>query len=102
MRLACQQRGRPKEIALINVVEDFVVDAVWRLRNFDATLTYQIKRIAWFPFAENYLAGVFSENANSRRDLLADLDVTASCMTFYVYCLYAAAPGLLCTAIIIA
>ncbi len=77
MRLARQQRGRPKEIALINVVEDFVVDAVCRLRNFHATLTYQIKRIAWFPFAENYFAGFFSEHANSRRDLLDDLDVNA-------------------------
>ena len=77
MRRARQQRGRPKEIALINVVEDFVVDAVCRLGNFHATLTYQIKRIAWFPFAENYFAGFFSEHANSRRDSLEDLDVNA-------------------------
>src|SRR5437899_12882412 len=94
MRLACQQRGRPKEIALINVVEDFVVDAVWRLRNFHATLTYQIKRIAWFPFAENYFAGFFRSTLILRAIFLMILTSTAFNRRFFENCFIGRGPAL--------
>lgn len=54
-----------------------MVDAVSRLRNFNAALAYQIKRIAGFTFAKNNLAGFLSEHANFRRDALDDLGVNS-------------------------
>src|SRR5438105_5482738 len=75
MRLACQERRCTKEISLVDVVVDFVFHALCRLRNLDAALAYQIKRIARFTFAKNDFARFLSEHANFRRDALDDLGV---------------------------
>src|ERR1700736_2290327 len=75
MRLTRQQRNCAEEISLVNVVEDFVVDAVCGLRNFNAALADQIKRTAWFTFAKNYFTGFLSQHANFRRDALDDLGI---------------------------
>ncbi len=54
-----------------------MVDAIRRLRNFNATLAHQIKRIAWFSFAKNDFAGFLSYHANFWRDTIDDLGVNS-------------------------
>src|SRR5260370_8068360 len=77
MRLARQQRSCDKEISLINVVEDLAVDAVCRLRNFNAALPYQIERIARFAFAKNYFTRFLSQHAKFWRDALDDVGINS-------------------------
>src|SRR5713101_6878562 len=75
MRLARQQRSCAKEISLINVVEDLAVDAVCRLRNFNAALPYQVERIARFAFTKNYFTGFLSQHAKFWRNALDDVGI---------------------------
>src|SRR6266571_1588341 len=77
MRLARQQRSCAKEISLINVVEDLAVDALCRLRNFNAALPYQIERIARFAFAKNYFTRFLSQHAKFWRDALDDVGINS-------------------------
>src|ERR1700730_14635792 len=68
MGLAGKKRGCAKEISLVNVIKDFVIGAFSGLRNFHATLSDQIKRIARLAFAKDYFAGFLADNIDFRRD----------------------------------
>jgi hypothetical protein len=72
-----QQRSCAKEISLINVVEDLAVDAVCRLRNFNAALPYQVERIARFAFTKNYFTGFLSQDAKFWRNALDDVGINS-------------------------
>src|SRR5438128_11372575 len=77
MRLARQQRSWAKEISLINVLEDFAVDAVCRLSNLTAALPYQVERIARFAFTKNYFTGFLSQHAKFWRNALDDVGINS-------------------------
>src|SRR6184192_3017405 len=77
MRLTRQQRSCAKEISLVNVVEDFAVDAVCRLRNLNAALPYQVERIARFAFTKNYFTGFLSQHAKFWRNALDDVGINS-------------------------
>src|SRR5438128_12571651 len=77
MRLARQQRSWAKEISLINVLEDFAVDAVCRLSNLTAALPYQVERIARFAFTKNYFTGFLSQAAKFWRNALDDVGINS-------------------------
>jgi len=93
MRRACQERRCAKEISLINVVEDFMLDAVSGLRNFNGALAYQVKRVARFAFAKNNFAGFLSKDANFWRDARNDIGVDACKQPIIVESLNRAGPG---------
>src|SRR5437016_12876550 len=77
MRLARQQRSCAKEISLVNVVEDFAVDAVRRLRNLNAALPYPVERIARFALTKNYFTGFLSQHAKFWRNALDDVGINS-------------------------
>ena len=93
MRRAGQERRCAKEISLVDVVEDFMFDAVSRLRNFNAALAYQVKRIPGFPFAKNDFAGFLSDHTNFRRDAPDDLGVNSFKQAIIVESLDGSGPG---------
>src|ERR1700730_8608012 len=93
MRLARQQRRCAEEISPINVVEDVVIDAVSGLRDFNAALAYQIKRIAWFSFAKNDFARFLSQHANFWRDAFDGLGVNSFKQAIIIESLDGSGPG---------
>src|SRR5438876_9139577 len=92
MRLARQQRSCAKEISLINVVEDLVVDAVCRLRNSNAAFPYQVERIARFAFTKNYFTGFLSQHAKFWRNALDDVGINSFEKPIIAKSLYGSAP----------
>ena len=72
-----EQRGGTKKIPLVNIVQDFVADRIAGLRDFDRALANQVERTARFAFSENYLARIFVEHADFRRDPLEDVDINS-------------------------
>ena len=93
MRGAGQEGRCAKEISLVDVVEDFMFDAVSRLRNFNGTLAYQIKSVAGFTFAKNNFTGFFSNHANFGCDSLDDLGINSFKQAIIVESLDGSGPG---------
>src|SRR2546423_7048446 len=93
MRLTCQERRCTKEISLVDVVMDFMVNAICRFRDLDAPPAYQIKRIARLTFAKNGFARFFSQHANFRRDALDDFSVKSFKQAIIVESLDSSGPG---------
>src|SRR6266404_1123984 len=68
MGLARQEGRRAKEISRINKIKDFLVGAVSRSCDLDATFGDEIKRVAGLAFPENYFTGLLLEDADLGRD----------------------------------